>query len=156
MPAVLRLARAGAKKNPIYHLVAADKRRARDGRHIEKLGLFNPGRDPEVLDLNLERVIAARELELRGADPAEQIVARRDLRDPLELAGAGPQGGDLAVRQQIAPDLHRDGIERLWPAGGEQRREGERRRASHRDILPRGALRVPDGRCAGTTDSHRE
>ena len=39
---VLRLARGGAKKRPFYHIVAADKRNARDGRNIERLGYFNP------------------------------------------------------------------------------------------------------------------
>ena len=38
----IRLARAGAKKQPFYHVVVADSRRARDGRFIERLGFFNP------------------------------------------------------------------------------------------------------------------
>ena len=38
----IRLARAGAKKRPFYHLVAADSRNPRDGRFIERLGFFNP------------------------------------------------------------------------------------------------------------------
>ena len=38
----IRLARAGAKKRPFYHLVAADGRSPRDGRFIERLGFFNP------------------------------------------------------------------------------------------------------------------
>ena len=54
MATVLRLARAGAKKKPIYHIVAADHRMPRDGRFLEKLGLFNPGR--ELIDLKLDRV----------------------------------------------------------------------------------------------------
>ena len=39
----IRLARAGAKKRPFYHVVATDKRKARDGRFIERLGFYNPG-----------------------------------------------------------------------------------------------------------------
>jgi small subunit ribosomal protein S16 len=39
---MIRLARAGSKKRPFYHLVATDKRSARDGRYIERLGFFNP------------------------------------------------------------------------------------------------------------------
>ena len=38
----IRLARTGAKKRPFYHLVAADSRRARGGRYIERLGFYNP------------------------------------------------------------------------------------------------------------------
>lgn len=39
---MIRLARAGAKKRPFYHLVATDKRSSRDGRFIERLGFYNP------------------------------------------------------------------------------------------------------------------
>ena len=38
----IRLARAGAKKRPFYHVVVTDSRSSRDGRHIERLGFFNP------------------------------------------------------------------------------------------------------------------
>ena len=54
----IRLARAGAKKRPFYHLVAADSRSPRDGRFIERLGFFNPiAVGGEVrLRVNTERV----------------------------------------------------------------------------------------------------
>ena len=54
----IRLARAGAKKRPFYHIVAVDSRSPRDGRYIERLGFFNPiasGRE-EKLKLEQERV----------------------------------------------------------------------------------------------------
>lgn len=38
----IRLARAGTKKRPFYHVVAADSKRARDGKFIERLGFFDP------------------------------------------------------------------------------------------------------------------
>jgi small subunit ribosomal protein S16 len=38
----IRLSRGGTKKRPIYKVVIADSRRARDGRFIEKVGFFNP------------------------------------------------------------------------------------------------------------------
>lgn len=48
----IRLARAGAKKRPFYHVVATDKRSARDGRFIERLGFYNPnakGQEPKLV-----------------------------------------------------------------------------------------------------------
>ena len=54
----IRLARGGAKKRPHYHIVAADSRSPRDGRHIERLGFYNPiasGRE-EPLRIDLERL----------------------------------------------------------------------------------------------------
>ena len=54
----IRLARGGAKKRPIYRIVAADSRSPRDGRFIEKLGVYNPilANDGVRLTLNEERI----------------------------------------------------------------------------------------------------
>ena len=38
----IRLARAGAKRRPFYHVVVADSRSRRGGRFIERVGFFNP------------------------------------------------------------------------------------------------------------------
>ena len=42
MAVAIRFARYGSKKNPIYRVVAADKKYSRDGRFLEILGLYNP------------------------------------------------------------------------------------------------------------------
>jgi small subunit ribosomal protein S16 len=54
----IRLARAGSKKRPYYHIVVADVRSPRDGRFIEALGSWNPllPQDSERVKLNEERV----------------------------------------------------------------------------------------------------
>tara|TARA_Y100000588_G_scaffold343968_1_gene389817 strand:+ start:28 stop:267 length:240 start_codon:yes stop_codon:yes gene_type:complete len=54
----IRLARAGAKKRPFYHIVVTDSRNPRDGRFIERLGFYNPiavGAE-ESLRVNRERI----------------------------------------------------------------------------------------------------
>ncbi len=38
----IRLARAGAKRRPFYHVIVADRRAPRDGRFIERIGYYNP------------------------------------------------------------------------------------------------------------------
>lgn len=38
----IRLARAGAKGRPFFHVVVADERNKRDGRSIERVGYYNP------------------------------------------------------------------------------------------------------------------
>ena len=38
----IRLSRGGSKKRPFYHLNVSDSRTSRDGRFIERVGLFNP------------------------------------------------------------------------------------------------------------------
>ena len=56
----IRLARAGAKKRPYYHIVVADSRSPRDGRFIEKLGSYNPmlpAEHEERIRLQGERIL---------------------------------------------------------------------------------------------------
>lgn len=56
MATVIRLQRGGRKKRPFYSIVVMDSRKRRDGAFIEKLGYYDPCKDPEVIELNLERV----------------------------------------------------------------------------------------------------
>lgn len=55
MSVVLRLARAGAKKRPFYHVVAADSRMPRDGRFIENIGSYDPNFDPPKFEVDSTR-----------------------------------------------------------------------------------------------------
>jgi small subunit ribosomal protein S16 len=70
----IRLARAGTKKRPVYHIVIADSRSPRDGRFIERLGYFNPllPKDKtERLKLDLEKVKAWL---AKGALPTDRVL----------------------------------------------------------------------------------
>ena len=50
MAVTLRLSRAGAKKAPYYHIVAADSRKPRDGAFLEEVGTYDPRKDQLHLD----------------------------------------------------------------------------------------------------------
>ncbi len=70
---VIRMARAGTKKRPVYHIVVADSRSPRDGRFIERLGHFNPllpKEKTERLVLDLEKV---KEWMKKGAQPSDRV-----------------------------------------------------------------------------------
>ncbi len=70
----IRLARAGTKKRPYYHVVIADSRAPRDGRFIERLGHFNPlvGKDAkDRLKLDLEKIKAWL---AKGATPTDRVL----------------------------------------------------------------------------------
>jgi small subunit ribosomal protein S16 len=74
MPVVIRMARAGTKKRPFYHVVVADSRSPRDGRFIERLGHFNPllPKDKtERLKLDLDKVKA---WIAKGAQPSDRVM----------------------------------------------------------------------------------
>ena len=69
----IRMARAGTKKRPVYHIVIADSRSPRDGRYIERLGYFNPlmAKDnKDRLKLDLEKVKAWM---AKGATPSDRV-----------------------------------------------------------------------------------
>ncbi|MBM3143363.1 MAG: 30S ribosomal protein S16 [Chloroflexi bacterium] len=52
----LRLRRVGAKKQPSYRVVAAEKESPRDGRFLEVLGFYNPRTKPSTIQLGEDRV----------------------------------------------------------------------------------------------------
>ena len=65
----IRMARAGTKKRPVYHIVVADSRYPRDGRFIERLGFFNPllpKDNKERLKFDLEKAIPRKERKARA------------------------------------------------------------------------------------------
>src|SRR5215472_9703952 len=71
----IRLARAGSKKRPFYHVVVADSRSPRDGRFIERLGFFSPLTPKEQkehrLKLDLDKVKAWL---TKGAQPTDRVL----------------------------------------------------------------------------------
>jgi small subunit ribosomal protein S16 len=52
----VRLARAGAKKRPYYHIVVTDKEKPRDGRFIEQIGTYDPSRPIGEASVNQARL----------------------------------------------------------------------------------------------------
>jgi len=75
MSVKLRLRRDGSKKRPFYHLVAADSRRARNGRFIEELGYYNP-----IVAAAAEPTLVLKDDRIRywlsvGAQPSETAAA---------------------------------------------------------------------------------
>ena len=94
MSVVIRLARAGTKKRPVYHVVVADSRFPRDGRFIERLGYFNPllpKDNAERVKIDIDKVKAWL---AKGAQPSDRVmrfldtagVAKRAARNNPEKA----------------------------------------------------------------------
>ena len=54
----IRLQRHGKKGKPFFHIVAADSRSKRDGRFIEKLGTYDPTKNPAVINLKFENTLS--------------------------------------------------------------------------------------------------
>jgi small subunit ribosomal protein S16 len=84
MSLVIRMARAGTKKRPVYHIVVADSRSPRDGRFIERLGYFNPllPKDKtERLKFDLDK---AKAWMAKGAQPSDRVMRFLDVAGVLK------------------------------------------------------------------------
>lgn len=58
MPTKIRLQRHGKKGNPFYHVVIADSRAPRDGKYIEKIGIYNPNTNPATIEVNNDKALS--------------------------------------------------------------------------------------------------
>ena len=108
----IRLARAGSKKRPYYHVVVADVRAPRDGRFIEQIGRWNPllPKGPERVSLDEERVKHWLD---KGALPTDRVlrfldeagIAKRDARNNPKKAEPGKKAQErLAAAKQAEED----------------------------------------------------
>ena len=85
MAVKMRLARAGTKKRPYYHIVIADAAAPRDGKFIDVVGAFNPmlkKDDANRVKLDAEKAAAWLK---KGAQPTERV------KKLLEISGAWAQ-----------------------------------------------------------------
>jgi small subunit ribosomal protein S16 len=56
MAVTVRLTRLGTTKAPYYRIVVADQRKKRDGRYLERIGLYDPRITPEAITLDETRL----------------------------------------------------------------------------------------------------
>lgn len=72
MAVKIRLQRKGRKKAPFYHIVIADARSPRDGKFIEKLGMYNPITKPATVEIDRDKAF---EWLMKGAQPTDTVNA---------------------------------------------------------------------------------
>ena len=72
MPVKMRLTRHGRKRYAFYHIVVADSRAPRDGRYIERIGMYNPNSNPATIDLDFDK---AYDWLVKGAQPTDTVRA---------------------------------------------------------------------------------
>ena len=89
MAVVIRMKRTGRRNAPCYRISVAEKRKPRDGRTLDTLGVYDPISPVEELRLKLN-VERAREWVQRGAQPSEtvhSIFQRSGVYEGLETGG---------------------------------------------------------------------
>lgn len=101
MPAKIRLQRFGKKGQPFYHVVVADSRAPRDGKFIEKIGVYNPKTIPATIDLNIERAMHWIAIGAQPTDTTRAILSYKGVLFKHHLQG-GVKKGALTQEQADA------------------------------------------------------
>ena len=101
MPVKIRLARAGAKKRPYYHIVVASSASPRDGKFIEVVGAYNPmlaKTDEKRVKLDSEKVQAWLK---KGAQPTDRVLRFLDAAGLMKReARNNPKKGEPGKKRQ--------------------------------------------------------
>ncbi|MFM2213892.1 MAG: ribosomal protein [Bacteroidota bacterium] len=101
MSVKIRLQRHGKKGKPFYWIVAADARSKRDGRFLEKLGIYNPNTNPATIDLNLDQAVQWLHNGAQPTDTARAILSYKGALMKHHLDG-GVRKGALTQEQADA------------------------------------------------------
>ena len=108
MATKIRLARRGRKRRPIYDVVVADTKAPRDGRFIEKLGIFNPNVETGQISINEESAFSWIMKGAQPTDTARKVLSERGIMFKKHLQVGVIKG---AVKQEDADAKHKAWME---------------------------------------------
>jgi small subunit ribosomal protein S16 len=77
MPVRIRLQRHGKKGKPFYWVVAADSRSKRDGKFLEKLGIYNPNTNPATVEIDVDSAVQWLQNGAQPTDTARTLLSRK-------------------------------------------------------------------------------
>ncbi|WP_147678462.1 30S ribosomal protein S16 [Algibacter pacificus] len=101
MAVKIRLQRHGKKGKPFYWIVAADARSKRDGKYLEKLGIYNPNTNPATVELNVDGAVTWLQNGAQPTDTAKTLLSYKGALLKNHLAG-GVRKGALTEEQAEA------------------------------------------------------
>ncbi|WP_282123147.1 30S ribosomal protein S16 [Algibacter mikhailovii] len=101
MPVKIRLQRHGKKGKPFYWIVAADARSKRDGKYLEKLGIYNPNTNPATVELDVDGTVTWLQNGAQPTDTAKNLLSYKGALLKNHLAG-GVRKGALTEEQAEA------------------------------------------------------
>jgi len=97
----IRLRRVGKKKQPSYRIVAADSRRARDGRFLEALGTYSPVDTPASVIIKEERLTKWLDEGAIPSDTVSSLLTHVGFLEKYEKSKRGMDVSDLTIRSTI-------------------------------------------------------
>ncbi len=124
----LRLARAGRKKVPVYRIVAADSRMARDGRFLEVLGQYAPKTQPATVTLKEARVMYWLKNGAKPTDTVRSILSRNGILLKWHLAKKGKD--EAVVAEEVAKHSAAQTLKTQREAQRKQQRRAKKAAAS--------------------------
>jgi small subunit ribosomal protein S16 len=92
MPTKIRLQRHGRKGYAFFHIVAADSRAPRDGKFIEKLGVYNPNTNPATIDIDFDGALQWLENGAQPTDTCRAILSYKGVLYKKHLNGGVKKG----------------------------------------------------------------
>jgi len=92
MSVKIRLQRHGKKGKPFYWIVAADARSKRDGRYLEKLGTYDPNKNPAIINLDIDGAVKWLQNGAQPTDTARAILSYKGAMLKNHLAGGVAKG----------------------------------------------------------------
>lgn len=92
MSVKIRLQRHGKKGKPFFHIVVADSRSRRDGRFIEKLGIYNPVTNPATIELDVDKAVNWLNNGAQPTDTARAILSYKGALLKKHLQGGVAKG----------------------------------------------------------------
>ena len=92
MPAKIRLQRFGKKGYAYYHIVVADVRAPRDGKYIEKIGVYNPNSNPATIEINSDKALTWLQNGAQPSDTCRAILTYKGIMFKKHLNGGVSKG----------------------------------------------------------------
>ncbi|RKS55865.1 SSU ribosomal protein S16P [Gillisia mitskevichiae] len=92
MPVKIRLQRHGKKGKPFYWIIAADTRAKRDGKYLEKIGIYNPNTNPATIELDVDGAVKWLQNGAQPTDTARAILSYKGALLKNHLAGGVRKG----------------------------------------------------------------
>lgn len=96
MPVKIRLSKKGRKKLPYYHIVVADSRAPRDGKFVERIGLYNPQTNPATIELNFDSALDWIQKGAQPTDTCRAILSERGVMMKKHLLEGAKKGAFTA------------------------------------------------------------
>ena len=92
MSVKIRLQRHGKKGKPYYWIVAADSRSKRDGKYLEKLGLYNPNTNPATIEIDIDSSVKWLQNGAQPTTTARNILSYKGIMLKYHLLGGVAKG----------------------------------------------------------------